>query len=85
MYTWIRLNPNYESEARLREFIEENRELISKPKKRLHSTIHYSNENPVFQRPDISETIKSSLPIKISPISPEGYHFDIFGKTNFYT
>lgn len=81
MYTWIRLNLSDESEAKLREFIEENRELISKPKKRLHSTVHYSNENPVFHRPEILETIKSSLPIKISPISLEGYHFDIFGKT----
>ena len=81
MYTWIRLKPDQKSEARLREFIEENRMLISKPKERLHSTIHYSNETPVFQRPGILETIGSNLPIKIFPVSLEGYHFDIFGKT----
>ena len=82
MYTWIRLNPSKESETGLRKFIEENRVLILNPKERLHSTIHYSNESPIFQRPNILEIIKSSLPIKISPISPEYYRFDIFGKTH---
>jgi len=80
MYQLIRLHLDRESEAKLRAFMVENKDIIKKPKKRLHSTIHYSNENPISKNSRIVEAIKSRLPIRIYPRSPEGYLFEIFGK-----
>ena len=73
--TLIFLEPDSESKKNLRRFLNQNHGLVSSPKRDFHSTIHYSVENPVFQRDEISQKIRSRIPITISP---ENYSLDVF-------
>lgn len=56
-------------------YLSKNRDLISNPKEKFHSTIRYSVQNPVFLRRKIIQYLDKSLPFQISP---DTYGFDVF-------
>ena len=74
-YCNIQLIPDKDSQNRLRDFFEENSNVIKNPKQRFHSTIHYSEEVPIFEREQIKGKISTFLPITLSP---EVYSLNVF-------
>jgi len=72
MPTVIKLIPNLRSKIDLKKYLKEKG---INGKSNLHSTIFYTQENPIYLRKEIHQEILDILPITIIP----PYKFDIFG------
>ena len=60
---------------KIRSYLSKNKDLISNPKEKFHSTIRYSVQTPVFLRRKMIQYLDKSLPFQISP---DTYSFDVF-------
>jgi hypothetical protein len=76
----LTLSVNEDSKRRIRNFLEENKDLITLPfNEDFHSTLYYSTNNPIFERREMINEIESKLPLTIDPVS---YFFDSFGRSD---
>jgi len=76
-YCNVQLTLEHKSAERIKRFLTKNSNVIYEQKFGFHTTVHYSEEIPIFPRQPVLENIRKLLPIKLSP---DTYRIDVFGE-----